>query len=117
MGVSSSDRQTSSETAELSQGRSSDEVDGSAQLCSIKNCKAVISGKQELSWFIVCLLILASYEYKMCPTCRTQSRTYGNAKRAKWKADRDSFDEEMEALRTAEDEKRKAKGLTVSDVK
>jgi hypothetical protein len=113
LGVSSSDRQTSSETVELSQGRSSDEVDGSARLCSIKSCKAVISGKQKQSCCIVCLLILASYEYKMCPICRIRARTYGNTKR---KAVRDAFDEEMVALRTVEDEKRKAKGLTVSDV-
>jgi hypothetical protein len=37
--------------------------------------------------------ILASYEYKMCPACRTRYRTqYGNTKRAKWKAERDAFD-------------------------
>ena len=35
MEVSSSDRQASSETVELSQGRSSDEVDGSARFCSV----------------------------------------------------------------------------------
>ena len=58
---------------------------------------------------------LASYEYKMCPTCRTRYRTYGNTKRAKWKAERDAFDREMATLRTVEDEKRKAKGLGVSE--
>ena len=48
MGVSSSDRQASSEIAELSQGRSSDEVDGSAaRCCSVKGCKAVILGKRK----------------------------------------------------------------------
>jgi len=37
--------------------------------------------------------ILASYEYKMCPPCRTQYRTqYGNTKQVKWKAERDAFD-------------------------
>jgi hypothetical protein len=45
MGVSSSDRQSSSETAELNHGRSSVEVDGSARFCSVKGCKAVIPGK------------------------------------------------------------------------
>ena len=43
--------------------------------------------------------ILASYEYKMCPTCCTRYRTYGNTKRAKWKAERDAFDREMAILR------------------
>ena len=55
MGVSSSDRQASSETAELSQGRSSDEVDGSARCCSVKGCKAAIPGKQIIFHVIVCL--------------------------------------------------------------
>lgn len=59
----------------------------------------------------------ASYEYRMCPPCRTRYRTYGNTKRAKWKAERDAFDREMVSLRTVEDEKRKAKGLRVSDIK
>ena len=60
---------------------------------------------------------LASYEYKMCPTCRTRYRTYGNTKRAKWKTERGAFDREMITLRDVEDEKRKAKGLRVSGVK
>jgi hypothetical protein len=60
---------------------------------------------------------LASYEYKMCPTCRTRYRTYGNTKRAKWKAERDAFDREMAILRAVEDEKRKAKGLRVCEDK
>lgn len=57
MEVSSSDRQSSSETAELSQGRSSDEVDGSARFCSVKGCKAVIPGNQTLFYIhiILCL--------------------------------------------------------------
>ena len=65
MGASSSDRQLSPETAELSQGRSSDEV-GSAQFCSVKGCKAVIPCKQTfiLSSYYRMLIneILASYE-------------------------------------------------------
>lgn len=63
------------------------------------------------------LINLASYEYKMCPPCRTRYRTYGTTKRAKWKAERDAFDREMATLSAMEDEKRKAKGLRVSDVK
>ena len=51
VGASSSDRQTSSEIAELGQGRSSDEVDGSARLCSVKGCKAVIPGNQKKNLF------------------------------------------------------------------
>jgi hypothetical protein len=61
--------------------------------------------------------ILALYEYKMCPPCCMRYRTYGNTKRAKWKAKRDAFDREMASLRSVEDEKRKAKRLRVSDVK
>ena len=38
---------------------------------------------------------LVSYEYKMCPTCRTRYRTYGTTKRAKWKAERDAFDQDV----------------------
>ena len=53
----------------------------------------------------------------MCSPCRTRYRTYGNTKRAKWKAERDAFDREMAYLRTMEDEKRKANGLKVIDAK
>ena len=53
----------------------------------------------------------------MCSICRTRYRSYGNTKRAKWKAERDAFDREMATLSAVEDEKRKAKGLRVSDVK
>ena len=55
MGVSSSDRHVSSETAGLNQGTSA-EVNGSARFCSVKSCKAAIPGKQP-SYFhvIVCL--------------------------------------------------------------
>ena len=45
MGVSSSNRQVSSEIAER---RSSDGVDGSTRSCSVKGCKAVILGKQKI---------------------------------------------------------------------
>lgn len=59
MGVSSSDRQASSETAEFSQSRSSDEVDGSARFCSVKGCKTVIPGKQKFY-----LIFMLSFTYK-----------------------------------------------------
>ncbi|KAJ2925011.1 hypothetical protein H1R20_g12071, partial [Candolleomyces eurysporus] len=54
--------------------------DGSPRYCSVKGCKAVIPG---------------SYEYKMCPPCRTRYRGYGITKRKKWKAERQAFEHEM----------------------
>lgn len=54
-----------------------------------------------------------SYEFKMCPSCRTRYQKYGNTKRAKWKAEREAFEREMAILRTAEDERRKSEGLHV----
>ena len=56
----------SSETLELSQGRSSDEVDGSARCCSANGCKAVIPGKQYFILFSCyhMLIYLASCEYR-----------------------------------------------------
>ena len=86
-------------TAELSQGSSSDEVDGSTRFCSVKGCKAVIPGNQIFILFSYYLMLInenqASDEYKMCPTCRTRYRTYGNTKRVKWKAERDAFDQDV----------------------
>jgi len=41
--LSSNDRQTSSEIAEL--GQASGKVDGSERFCSVKGCKAVIQGE------------------------------------------------------------------------
>jgi hypothetical protein len=72
--------------------------DGPPRYCSVKGCKAVIPG---------------SYEYKMCPSCRTRYRGYGITKRKKWKAERQAFEHEMVELRRAEDERRKANGLPV----
>jgi hypothetical protein len=54
MGLSSSDRQASSDTAEL---RSSDEVDGSARFCSVKGCKAVIPGRQFFNFLFSCYIV------------------------------------------------------------
>ncbi|KAF8957393.1 hypothetical protein BDZ97DRAFT_109410 [Flammula alnicola] len=73
-------------------------LDASApsRFCSVKGCKAIIPG---------------SYEFKMCPPCRTRYRAYGNTKRAKWKSEREVFEREMTALRAQEDERRKEKGL------
>jgi hypothetical protein len=57
----SSDRQMSSETAELNQGISSDEVvDGSTRICSVKGCKTVIPGKKTT---ILLYLSLLKYFY------------------------------------------------------
>ena len=75
-----------------------DPSDGPPRYCSVKGCKAVIPG---------------SYEYKMCPSCRTRYRGYGITKRKKWKAERQAFEHEMGELRRAEDERRKANGLPV----
>ncbi|KAF5336376.1 hypothetical protein D9611_006716 [Ephemerocybe angulata] len=66
------------------------------RFCSVKGCKAVIPG---------------SYDYKMCPSCRTRYRGYGITKRAKWKNEREVFEREMAELRAAEDERRDATGL------
>ncbi|KAL0067164.1 hypothetical protein AAF712_005734 [Marasmius tenuissimus] len=64
--------------------------------CSIKGCKAVLS---------------AESSYKMCTPCRDRYRNYGITKRAKWKAERVAFDQELEKLRYAEDERRAEAGL------
>lgn len=69
-----------------------------ARFCSVKGCKAVIPG---------------SYEFKMCPSCRTRYRGYGITKRRKWKAEREAFSVELNNLRVDEDNRRKDKGLPV----
>jgi hypothetical protein len=69
------------------------------RFCSVKGCKAVIPG---------------SYDYKMCPSCRTRYRGYGITKRAKWKNEREAFEKEMTNLRATEDERRIANGDPVS---
>lgn len=50
----------------------------------------------------------------MCEPCRNRYRSYGITKRAKWKAERAAFEQELETLREVEDEKRKNAGLAVS---
>ncbi|PBK94825.1 hypothetical protein ARMGADRAFT_1011701 [Armillaria gallica] len=66
------------------------------RFCSVKGCKTIIAG---------------SYAYKMCEPCRNRYRSYGITKRAKWKAERAAFEQELETLREVEDEKRKNAGL------
>jgi hypothetical protein len=68
------------------------------RFCSVKGCKLVIP---------------SNYNFKMCPSCRTRYRTYGNTKRAKWKAEREAFDRELVGLRTKEDERRRKAGERV----
>lgn len=71
---------------------------GSPRFCSVKGCKLVIP---------------SNYAFKMCPSCRTRYRTYGNTKRAKWKAEREAFDRELSGLRKKEDERRRQAGERV----
>ncbi|KAK0473753.1 hypothetical protein IW261DRAFT_1503266 [Armillaria novae-zelandiae] len=66
------------------------------RFCSVKGCKTIIAG---------------SYAYKMCEPCRNRYRSYGITKRAKWKAERAAFEQELETLREVEDERRKNAGL------
>ncbi|KAF9269006.1 hypothetical protein L218DRAFT_835968, partial [Marasmius fiardii PR-910] len=47
----------------------------------------------------------------MCNTCRDRYKNYGVTKRAKWKAERIAFDQELENLRREEDERRAKAGL------
>ncbi|KAK0203931.1 hypothetical protein DFS33DRAFT_1335526 [Desarmillaria ectypa] len=68
----------------------------SPRFCSVKGCKTIIAG---------------SYAYKMCEPCRNRYRSYGITKRAKWKAERAAFEQELETLREVEDERRKGAGL------
>lgn len=75
-----------------------DSNEGPTRLCSVKGCKSALP---------------PSYEFKMCPPCRTRYRSYGNTKRAKWKTEREAFDREMAALRAFEDKRRELEGLPV----
>ncbi|TFK23532.1 hypothetical protein FA15DRAFT_463351 [Coprinopsis marcescibilis] len=68
------------------------------RFCSVKGCKTVIPG---------------SYEYKMCPSCRTRYRGYGTTKRRKWKTQRQLLDHKLDDLRDDEDQKRREQGLPV----
>ncbi|KAJ7687379.1 hypothetical protein B0H17DRAFT_1070024 [Mycena rosella] len=72
---------------------------GRPRFCSVKGCKAIILESME------------AYPYKMCQPCRTRYRHYGITKRAKWKAEREAYDKELEGLRAKEDVRRAAAGL------
>ncbi|KAJ7508712.1 hypothetical protein B0H11DRAFT_1966401 [Mycena galericulata] len=69
------------------------------RFCSVKGCKAIIIESTE------------DYPYKMCQSCRTRYRNYGITKRAKWKAEREAYDRELESARSAEDIRRAENGL------
>ena len=81
--------------------RPSEEHDGSAppRLCSIKGCKALVSG--------------SSY-FKMCEPCRDRYRNYGITKRAKWKQEKQIAVAELQKAREEEDQRREEAGLPVS---
>ncbi|KAJ7361335.1 hypothetical protein DFH08DRAFT_843807 [Mycena albidolilacea] len=67
--------------------------------CSVKGCKAMIVESLEV------------YPYKMCQSCRNRYRSYGVTKRAKWKAERETFQRELDGLRAKEDARRVSVGL------
>ncbi|KAG7093895.1 hypothetical protein E1B28_007533 [Marasmius oreades] len=69
---------------------------GTRRFCSIKGCKSILAG---------------DYNYKMCNPCRDRYKNYGVTKRAKWKAERIAFDQELENLKRVEDERRAKAGL------
>lgn len=84
--------------------------------CSVKGCRTSVLGKTNISGHSTDFIyahISDSYEFKMCPPCRTRYRTYGTTKRAKWKAEREAFEQEIAGLQALEDERRKQKGLPV----
>ena len=68
------------------------------RFCSIKGCKAVLSG---------------STFYRMCEPCRNKYRNYGTKKRRKWKDDKEVAVAEFERLQQ-EDVERISQGLPVS---
>ncbi|KAJ7109820.1 hypothetical protein C8R44DRAFT_800634 [Mycena epipterygia] len=74
-------------------------ANGRPRFCSVKGCKAIILESMEV------------YPYKMCQPCRTRYRDYGITKRAKWKAEREAYDKELEGLREKEDKRRADNGL------
>lgn len=69
------------------------------RLCSIKGCKALISGHSF---------------YKMCEPCRDRYRNYGITKRAKWKQEKQIAVAELQKAREEEDQRRAEVGLPVS---
>ncbi|KAJ7492245.1 hypothetical protein FB451DRAFT_1217571 [Mycena latifolia] len=74
-------------------------LNGRPRFCSVKGCKAIILESME------------AYLYRMCKNCRTRYRQYGITKRAKWKAEREAYDKELDGLRAKEDIRRAANGL------
>ncbi|GLB38951.1 hypothetical protein LshimejAT787_0601130 [Lyophyllum shimeji] len=93
--VDAGDAQQLADAAATATDAASAEGPGPLRPCSVKGCKDMIP---------------SSYTFKMCPPCRTRYRTYGNTKRAKWKAEREAFDRELAGLRTEEDQRRKVAG-------
>ncbi|KAJ7610896.1 hypothetical protein FB45DRAFT_1037783 [Roridomyces roridus] len=73
------------------------------RFCSVKGCKQVIAETIGKSG--------QEYPFKMCKPCRDRYRVYGITKRAKWKAERQAYDRELEDLREKEDLRRAADGL------
>ncbi|CCM05968.1 uncharacterized protein FIBRA_08209 [Fibroporia radiculosa] len=66
------------------------------RFCSIKGCKALVSGT---SFF------------KMCEPCRDRYRNYGTTKRAKWKREKEEAVSVLHRMRDEEDRRREQAGL------
>ncbi|GJE86625.1 hypothetical protein PsYK624_027050 [Phanerochaete sordida] len=66
------------------------------RFCSIKGCKTVMDGNSL---------------FKMCDTCRTKYKTYGNTKRKKWKEEKAKALAEMERQREEQNRIRAEQGL------
>ncbi|OBZ78430.1 hypothetical protein A0H81_02394 [Grifola frondosa] len=66
------------------------------RFCSIKGCKALVSG---------------SSFFKMCEPCRNRYRNYGTTKRAKWKREKEVAVAELQKLRSEQDKQRADLGL------
>ncbi|TFY75122.1 hypothetical protein EWM64_g8889, partial [Hericium alpestre] len=64
--------------------------------CSVKGCKAIMSG---------------DYLFKMCQSCRDRYRVYGNTKRNKWKREREVASAALERIRDHQDQRREEVGL------
>ncbi|EKM56959.1 uncharacterized protein PHACADRAFT_194534 [Phanerochaete carnosa HHB-10118-sp] len=66
------------------------------RFCSIKGCKTVMDGNSL---------------FKMCETCRSKYKTYGNTKRKKWKEEKAKAIAEMERQREEQNRVRAEQGL------
>lgn len=66
------------------------------RFCSIKGCKTVMDGNSL---------------FKMCDTCRSKYKTYGNTKRKKWKEEKAKAIAEMERQREEQNRIRAEQGL------